>query len=145
MILLRRLSTHLGICNRAFDWFVLYLSDCMQIVEVEGTSSHSSHLTQGVPQGSVLEPILYSLYTSPLGDITRHHNMKFIFMWMIHSFKYLLKPALWTTSVIPPLMGFLTNTLCRHQANTASDSIVLIKCHSGFSLSYYNLRHDWLG
>ena len=91
MILLRRLSTCFGICNRAFDWFVSYLSDCMQIVEVEGNSSHSSHLTRGVPQGSVLEPILYSLYTSPLGDIARHHNM------MIHSFIYLLKPAVWTT------------------------------------------------
>ena len=77
-ILIRRLSAHFGIGNKVFDWFVSYLSHCTQYVKVNDTSSHSLPLTQGVPQGSVLGLMLYSLHTSPLGVITKHHQMNFL-------------------------------------------------------------------
>ena len=71
-----RLSMRYGIRDRAFKWFVSYLSDRTQVVKLDGSSSQSIHLPQGVPQGSVLGPILYSLYTSPLSDIANQHGMK---------------------------------------------------------------------
>ena len=78
-ILLDRLSHRFGICGLALSWFKSYLSNRFQFVEIRGEKSSHQPLTCGVPQGSVLGPILYLLYTSPLGDIVRRYNMGFHF------------------------------------------------------------------
>jgi exonuclease III len=76
-ILLSRLSTCYGISGAVLEWFKSYLSERTQFVRINDSYSQSSRVTQGVPQGSVLGPILYSLYTSPLASIAREHDMNF--------------------------------------------------------------------
>ena len=78
-LLLARLSTRFGICDQGLDWFHPYLSDRTQYVRIHDVSSDVHALPYGVPQGSVLGPLLYSLYTSPLGDIARSHGLSYHF------------------------------------------------------------------
>ena len=74
-ILLSRLATRFGITGNALKWVESYLSERSQYVTVNGVKSTTKELLWGVPQGSVLGPILFILYTSPLGDIVRIHNL----------------------------------------------------------------------
>ena len=64
-----------GVNDKTLRWFKSYLENRKQVVYVKGATSCSKDLGCGVPQGSVLRPILYVLYTSPLGDIVRSHGL----------------------------------------------------------------------
>ena len=76
-LLLQRLSDRIGIKGQALDWFRSYLSERLQSVTLQGKSSRSVPLSHGVPQGSVLGPILFTIYVTPLGDIMRKHKINF--------------------------------------------------------------------
>ncbi|PFX26452.1 putative RNA-directed DNA polymerase from transposon BS [Stylophora pistillata] len=78
-LLLSRLSNRFGIAGTVLEWFRSYLSDPTQFVQVNDACSASHVLESGVPQGSVLGPLLYSLYKSPLGEIARQHQMLYHF------------------------------------------------------------------
>jgi hypothetical protein len=64
-ILLSKLSG-LGIRGAALDWFANYLSDRSQFVCVIGVNSSMQTIRLGVPQGSILGPILFLLYINDL-------------------------------------------------------------------------------
>ena len=74
-ILLRRLRLRYGLGGNARDLIASYLQCRTQRVVIGEQSSSSSMLTSGVPQGSVLGPLLFSLYVQPIGDIIRAHGL----------------------------------------------------------------------
>jgi hypothetical protein len=74
--LLDHLQNRLGITGDALAWFRSYLTDRHQSVQIEGEKSDPLSLLFGVPQGSVLGPLMFTVYTSPLGDLIRHHGYK---------------------------------------------------------------------
>ena len=65
-ILLERMRRSFGISGVALDWFRSYLSCCSQLVQCGGSISSVTAVVCGVPQGSVLGPILFILYTADL-------------------------------------------------------------------------------
>ena len=73
-ILLDRLNVYYGTSELALGWFKSYLSGRTHSVKVGSTLSHPAALHYGVPQGSVLGPILFSLYTNPIGSIIHSHS-----------------------------------------------------------------------
>ena len=58
-----------GVRGTVLDWFASYLSERFQSVIVDGGVSASRPLVYGVPQGSVLGPVLFTLYKQPLSDV----------------------------------------------------------------------------
>ena len=78
-LLLSRLKNSFGITGTVLQWFHSYLSGRSQFVEINDTKSSVRDLTVGVPQGSVLGPILYLLYTTPLTEIIGSHGLDYHF------------------------------------------------------------------
>ena len=73
-ILLSRLSSF-GIRNHALQWIRSYLTDRMQAVNINGCLSSFIPLLFGVPQGSVLGPQFFTIYSSPIANIARKHGL----------------------------------------------------------------------
>ena len=64
-ILLSKLS-HYGICRNAYNWFKCYLENRTQMCSINGSLSKNRSLTCGVPQGTILGPLLFLLYINDL-------------------------------------------------------------------------------
>ena len=63
------LSSNFGCTGTVLGWFESYLSNRTQSVFVNDVQSAPSTLKYGVPQGSVLGPILFTMYTPPVGSV----------------------------------------------------------------------------
>ena len=79
-LLLSRLQTRFGIQGNVLQWLRSYLTDRQQEVCVAGGKSNPRALHCGVPQGSVLGPILFTCYISPLSDISSK--------WLLNTHQY---------------------------------------------------------
>ena len=78
-ILLSRLNSCFGISNTAHSMLASYLSQRSQSVAIDHSFSLNLALLRGVPQGSVLGPLLFTLYTTPLSHLLADSSEQFHF------------------------------------------------------------------
>ena len=81
-LLLNRLKYIFRVCNLALAWLKSYLTNRTQSVVIQNEDGYTAQsakkpLTQGIPQGSILEPILFNLFVAPLGELCRAKGVYF--------------------------------------------------------------------
>ena len=74
-ILIKRLSLWYGISGTALNWLLSYLTGRHQTIKIANCFSAALPSSCGVPQGSVLGPLLFTLYTTPLSSVIQNHNL----------------------------------------------------------------------
>ena len=76
-ILLNHLAENFGVTSTGLAWIISYFTGQTQGVVVGNAKSQPISLSSGVPQGSALGPIMFTIYIWPLGSICRKHGITY--------------------------------------------------------------------
>ena len=90
--MLNKLS-RFGISEQQINWFQSYLSDRYQRVAQQGIYSDSLQVLPGVPQGSLLGPLLFLVYIDDIRQCIKHDSKVAIFADDSKLFKIIEKPS----------------------------------------------------
>jgi hypothetical protein len=76
-ILIKRLS-NMGVVDDSLEWLKNYLHQRMQFVKIGTATSAPMALKYGIPQGSILGPLLFNIYVTPMGRLIRQHGIEYM-------------------------------------------------------------------
>ncbi len=78
-ILIDRFKNYFNISGKVLEWFQSYLQGRTQSVIIGETISSPRDQQYGVPQGSILGPLLFIMYIAPVQDVILKHNLNCMF------------------------------------------------------------------
>ena len=76
-VILDRLRLEFGVMEIPLRWLQSYLEGRTQFIKVGQHESHATEVDVGVPQGSVLGPLLFAVYCNPIADVIAQHGVQY--------------------------------------------------------------------
>jgi len=130
--LIKRFEHSFGITGEALQWVSSYLANRSQSVTINGEQSEESILQFGVPQGSVLGPKEYCMYTRPVGTIVRQHGMSHMsYADDTQAYEIFASQAHWpdTTAKIQSCMSAISSWMSNNSLKMNADKFEFIVFH----------------
>ena len=76
-VLVKRMANETGLTGTALKWYLSYVTGRMTRVCIDGVFSEPCIMHYGLPQGSIVGPGSFKIYTLPIGRIIRKHNISY--------------------------------------------------------------------
>ena len=70
-------ESEIGLTGKALDWFKSYFTRRTTCVLINDIFSNSIDMEYGLPQGSTVGPKSFTIYSIPIGRITKQHNLSY--------------------------------------------------------------------
>ena len=136
----------IGINGSAYRWFESYLQNREVTVVISQSKSEIRKLTKGVPQGSVLGPTLFTIYTIELSWILIKHNVTFKLYADDTQFYFSITTIQSTTSKIEKVMTDIKNWMVKKRLKLNDDKTECMLFGTENTLkNYERFQHIMIG
>ena len=127
--------SHIGVCGKALNWFLSFLSGRTQQVRVGNSLSTCSYVSSGVIQGSILGPVLFTVFTDSLLRKTTMPVVGFA-----DDFKFLADVSLHTRQEVQAVIDAIIQWSDENNMPLSTDKCAVMHCGHQQPLHMYYIH-----